>query len=117
MTKYHHKSLKQKTEQWAPFSISTARYQIKIEVHITAAACQGPFQRVPVPIKPHYFQGHHFLPNGVAITTYLLVNNNKKGHITEPPYRDGKRGDGREKEPTGSLGDFPGTVSFYGKAK
>lgn len=35
----------------------------------------------------------------------------------EPPYRDGKRGDGREKEPTGSQGDFPGTVSFCGKAK
>lgn len=117
MTKYHHKTLKQKTEQWVPFSISTVRYQIKIEVHITAAACQGPFHRVSVPIEPHYFRDHHFLSNGVAITTYLLVNNNKKGDITEPPYRDGKRGDGREKEPTGSWGDFPGTVPFYGKAK
>lgn len=51
------------------------------------------------------------------MTTYLLVNNNKKGHITELPYHDGKRGNGREKKPTGSRGDFPGTVSFYGKAK
>lgn len=61
-----------------PFSVATARCQIKIEVHISVATCQGPFHREPVPIKPHYFQGYHLLPNGVEIAAYLLVNNNKK---------------------------------------
>lgn len=33
--------------------------------------------REPSPIKPHYFQGYHLLPNGVEIAAYLLVNNKK----------------------------------------
>lgn len=108
MTKYHHKTLKQKTMQWAPFLMSTARYQIKIEVHITAAACQGPFHRVPVPIKPHYFQGHHFLPNGVAITTYLLVNNNKKDTLLSHPIEMEKAEMAEKKSRQGAREIFQG---------
>lgn len=50
----------------------------KIEEYTSQAWRGGARPRgEPGPIKAHYFQGYHLLPNRVEIAAYLLVNNKK----------------------------------------